>query len=95
MEMYTEINVCFDLLKDTPKDIVEILHYLIDGTDIPSVLPEHEFFQCNSWDMVACCDSYYFNGTTNSKMVFDDIFKTWKINIRANLNNYDSEIEEF
>lgn len=45
--------------------------------------------------MVACCDSYYFDGSTNSEMVFDDISKTWKINIRANLKNYDSEIEEF
>ena len=95
MGMYTEINVCFDLLKDTPKDIVEILHCLIEGTDTPSILPEHKFFKCDRWGMVACCDSYYFDGSTNSKMVFDDISKTWKINIRANLKNYDSEIEEF
>lgn len=95
MGMYTEINVCFDLLKDTPKDIVDILHCLVEGTDTPSILPEHKFFKCDRWDMVACCDSYYFDGSTNSKMVFDDISKTWKINIRANLKNYDSEIEEF
>lgn len=44
MEMYTEINVCFDLLEDTPKEVVDILHSLIDGTDKPSVLPSHEFF---------------------------------------------------
>lgn len=85
MGMYTEINVCFDLLRDTPKGIVEILNCLIEGTDAPSILPEHKFFQCDRWDMVACCDSYYFDGSTNSKMVFDDISKTWKINIRANL----------
>ena len=95
MGMYTEINVCFDLLKDTSKDIVEILHCLVDGIDAPSILPEHKFFKCDRWNMVACCDSYYFDGSTNSKMVFDDISKTWKINIRANLKNYDSEIEEF
>ena len=51
--------------------------------------------KCDRWSMVACCDSYYFDGSTNSKMVFDNISKTWKINIRANLKNYDSEIEEF
>ena len=61
MGMYTEINVCFDLLKDTPKDIVEILHCLVDGTDAPSILPEHKFFKCDRWNIVACCDSYYFD----------------------------------
>lgn len=95
MGMYTEINVCFDLTKDAPKNVVSILYYLIDGDDEPSNLPNHEFFKCDRWHMVACCDSYYFDGSTNSKMVFDNISKTWKINIRANLKNYDSEIEKF
>ena len=95
MGMYTEINVCFDLLKNTPKDIVDILHYLIEGTDAPFILPGHKFFKCDRWNMVARCDSYYFDGSTNSKMVFDNISKTWKINIRANLKNYNCELEEF
>ena len=58
MGMYTEINVCFDLVKDTPKNVVSILHYLIEGDDEPSDLPNHEFFKCDRWDMVARCDSY-------------------------------------
>lgn len=95
MGIYTEINVCFDLHRDTSKEVVDILHSLIDGIDEPTVLPEHEFFKCDRWRMVACCDSYYFGGFTNNKMIFDTISKTWKINIRANLKNYDSEIEKF
>lgn len=43
MGMYTEINVCFDLLRDTPKDIVDILHYLIDRTDIPYICQNINF----------------------------------------------------
>jgi len=43
--MYTEINVCFNLCQDVPKEIVDILHCLIDGDDEPSVLPQHDFFQ--------------------------------------------------
>lgn len=43
MGMYTEINVCVDLLRDTPKDIVDILHYLIDRTDIPSICQNINF----------------------------------------------------
>lgn len=95
MGMYTEINVCFDLLRDTPKDITEILYCLIEGKDTPPILPNHDFFKCDRWDMVACCNSYYFDGLTNSKIAFDNISKTYKINIRANLKNYDSEIEKF
>lgn len=92
---YTEINVCFNIKKDTPKNIVDILHYLIDSNDEPSDLPNHEFFKCDRWDVVACCDSYYFDGITNSKIVFDDILKCYKVNIRANLKNYDNEIDKF
>lgn len=95
MGMYTEINVCFDLYEDTSKEVVDVLHSLIDGTDEPTVLPQHEFFDCDRWHMVACCDSYYFDGSTNSKMIFDSISKNWKINIRANLKNYDSELAKF
>ena len=29
MGMYTEINVCFDLLRDTPKDIAEFYIVLL------------------------------------------------------------------
>lgn len=43
MGMYTEINVCFDLTKGTQKNVIDILHYLIDGNDEPSDLPNHEF----------------------------------------------------
>lgn len=45
MGMYTEINVCFDLAKDTPKNVVSILHYLIEGDDEPSDLPNHELYK--------------------------------------------------
>lgn len=72
MGMYTEINVCFDLTKGTPKNVVDVLYYLIDDNDKPSDLPNHEFFKCDRWDMVACCDSYYFDGMTNSKIMFDN-----------------------
>lgn len=36
MGMYTEINVCFDLTKGTPKNVVDVLYYLIDdNVDTP------------------------------------------------------------
>ena len=95
MGKFTEINVCFDLIKDTPKNVSDILKYLIECNEEPTVLPKHEFFNCERWGVVACCDSYYFDGMTNSKIVFDDILKCYKVNIRANLQNYDDEIDKF
>ena len=32
---------------------------------------------------------------TNSKIMFDNISKCYKVNIRANLKNYDNEIDKF
>lgn len=52
MGMHAEINVCFDLTKGTPKNVVDVLYYLIDDNDKPSDLPNHEFFKCDRWDMV-------------------------------------------
>ena len=95
MGMYTEINVCFNMKDNTPKNIISILHYLIDGNDEPTDLPKHEFFECDRWSIVACCDSYYFAGTTNSKIIFDDISKCYRVNIRANLQNQNDEIGKF
>ena len=95
MGNYTEINVCFDMFENTPEKIVNILQYLIEGTEMPTELPDHDFFKCDRWFGIACCDSYYFGGQTCSKMKFDNISNTWKVNIRANLQNQDYEIKKF
>lgn len=93
---YTELNICFDLKKDTPKSVIDILHYLIVTEDNkPLELPKHPFFECRNWGIVACCYSYYFDGLTNSKMMFDNITEQYKVNIRSNLKNYDDVIDYF
>lgn len=43
MGNYTEINVCFDLFENAPEKIVNILQYLIEGTEMPTELPNHVF----------------------------------------------------
>lgn len=47
MGNYTEINVCFDLFENAPEKIVNILQYLIEGTEMPTELPNHVFFKCD------------------------------------------------
>lgn len=95
MGMHTEINVCFDLFKDISKEVVDVLRCIIEEDEAPDILPNHEFFNADRWTAIACGYSYYFDGSTNSKMVYDSISETWKINIRANLRNNDSEIQKF
>lgn len=43
MGNYTEINVCFDMFENTPEKIVNILQYLIEGTEMQTELPDHDF----------------------------------------------------
>ena len=38
MGMYTEINVCFDLTKGTPKNVVDVLYYDV-GVKSFSIVP--------------------------------------------------------
>lgn len=33
MGMYTELNICLDLNKDVPSNVVHILNYMMDGTN--------------------------------------------------------------
>lgn len=89
MGSFVEINVSFGLFEDTPKEIIDILHSMIDRTGQPAILPEHEFFKCERWESITC------GGSTSSTMIFDTGTKNWKISIRGDLKKYDCEIEKF
>jgi hypothetical protein len=45
--------------------------------------------------MVLTCDSYYFDSITDSKMEYNNTDCKYHLNVRSNLKNYDSEIENF
>lgn len=96
MGMYTEINVALELKKDIPPDVVSVLTWMCacSDEDRPKT-PKHAFFDCDRWDMLFCCDSYYFRGQTHSEFKFDDIADAWFLTVRANLKNYSDEIEQF
>lgn len=94
MGMYTELNLNVELKKDTPKNIICILKYMLD-TDLPQpILPNHELFSAERWDWMLRCDSYYFDADTHSTLRKDFQGGNY-LNIQCNLKNYSSEIEHF
>jgi len=95
MGMYTEIVFVFTIAK-YEKTVIDILDYLVGNVkEKPSALPDHPFFKCDGWLQIAQGDGYCFEGETQSSFYCDNIFKEYHLTIRANLKNYDSEIEKF
>jgi hypothetical protein len=96
MGMYTELVFGGELKSDTPENVINILKYLIDDETIETFkLPDHPFFECDRWTHIAISSSYYFGGQCLSGIKYDGIANAYRISIRANLKNYDNEIDKF
>ena len=93
MGMYTELIFGADLKKDTPKNVIEALKYMIGDTkEKPNDFPLPDGI-CE-WLFRGA--SYYFGvNRPVSKMWFDDISKSWALSTRSNIKNYEGEIEAF
>lgn len=98
--MYTELIFGASLKKETPKEIIDILDWMINSEDLikskyPET-PEHEFFKCERWKYLFKMSSYYFGvSDSHSSMWRDSLDTEWIISTRSNIKNYDSEIEKF
>lgn len=98
MGMYTEFVCAFELKKETPKEIVNILKYMTKEESIDEevlTVPNDIFFECERWRCLFTMDSYYFSGDTHSTVRYDNIAETYFVTIRSNLKNYDDEIHKF
>ena len=95
MGNYTALNCAFELKKDTPQTVLDILRYMADGTGYLPPLPDHPLFACHRWRSLFTCDSYYFDDQTHTDVLFDDCTDTWYVSVRSNLKNYDGEIGKF
>lgn len=118
MGMYTEFIFGCSLSKDTPKECIDALDYVINGPDKepkienPKTYAEIKFNAgyidrtTSDEDIQAFIDkfdlrglmrscSYYFDAPPVSSMYFDDIDHAYHISSRANLKNYNHEIESF
>jgi hypothetical protein len=94
--MYTEIFFRATLVKDLPDEVLAPIRAMLGEIEVdPDDLPDHPLFECQRWDMLARCSSYYFPGHLRSVLVMDDILKAWALGLNADIKNYDGEIDKF
>lgn len=95
MRMYTELVLGIEI-EDNDK-IIQTLRYMLGETEYQPV-DDHELFKTDRWDYMLKCDSYYFDGQTDSKLYMDDLYEDnpkFYLNVRCNLKNYNNEINKF
>lgn len=95
MGMYTELVLGVQI-EDNEK-VIQTLRYMLNETEYQPEW-EHELFKTDRWEYMLKCDSYYFDGQTDSKLFIDDLYKDkpmYYLNVRCNLKNYDGEIRKF
>lgn len=90
MGMYTELIFGAKLKKDTPESVINTLRYMIGDIDKPEILE----FDANRNPLIG--GSYYFGVTRSvSNMYYNLTDKRWQISTRANIKNYEGEIDQF
>jgi hypothetical protein len=92
MGMYTELIFGAELRADTPKNVIETLRYMLGEIDKPNDIA----FETKSSFLLFRGASYYFGVSRSCSMLEkDEITGCWIISTRANLKNYDNDIESF
>ena len=92
MGMYTELVLGIEL--DHDRATIQKLNYMLNETNY-DISIDDPFFKTPRWTYMLYSDSYYFDGQTDSKLIYDSIANTYYLNVRCNLKNYDNEIELF
>ena len=96
MGMYTEIFVKVSLKENCPKEVIELLQYMMgDSEEQPSELPQHKFFTTNRWNFMLRCSSYYHQPKRTGEMFWDEIGNQWYICNRSDFKDYGNESELF
>lgn len=100
MGMYTLLSLGVEFKKDTPKEIIETIQFMVDGNaDELSPGLAHPLFMCDRWGFMLRCDSYYFDWQTKWTVTKDYLYGIDEPMIyltgNSNLKNYDGEIDNF
>jgi len=91
--MYTELIFGAELKKDTPKEVIDALEYMIGKTETK---PDNFPLPDGRCEYLFTMGSYYFPiSSPVSKMWKDSIDGRYHISTRSNIKNYGGEIEEF
>lgn len=96
MGMYTEFHFNTELVKDTPRQVLDTLAYMTGQSQLePSSAPDHPLFTTGRWNSMLGSSSYYFALSPASSVDWDDIAKCHYLHVRCNFKNYGGEIEHF
>ena len=95
MGMYTEIFVRAEFdSKDLHPANLAMLKFMVEGGEtVPHNIPKHELFETSRWTWMLQSNSYYH--VPFATMRFQEDMGTWYLIGRADLKNYDNEIEKF
>ncbi len=91
MGMYTEIFVNVDLIKSTPKSVIDVLKAMCDKDHEAECLNDKP----SRWSILFNNGSYYTPHTECGKLTYDDISKHYSLIAKGDIKNYENEIEEF
>ena len=91
MGMYTELIFGASFKPETPKQVIDTLRYM--AGDLKEE-PRNMAFDSNRNPLVG--GSHYFGVISSvTKMYYNEIAKCWVLSSRANLKNYDNNIDLF
>ena len=96
--MYTQIHFASDLKKETPKEVIDILKAMDNGTAFElyeKQLPNHDFFKCGHWAYLFTMGSAYFDYDTTHHFGKQEWSDTYNLSVTSNLKNYSDEIDLF
>jgi hypothetical protein len=93
MGMYTEFHFNVQLKDNLPKNILNILKFMVNDEALSESYPDHPLFLTDRWPIMLQMDSSSFDAQTHSTLKYDGT--NWKLNIRCNLKNQGQEIEKF
>lgn len=90
MGMYTELIFGARLKRQTPKEVIDTLNYMCGNTEV-----EPENYQWRKHRNPLRGGSYYFAVHERVTRFWHDEIAGWTLSSRANIKNYDGEIEAF
>jgi len=94
MGMYTELMMSARVKNDNP-EVINVLKFMAGQLETQPPLPDHPLFNTPRWKWLFSSASYYFVPRSTVLFEYDDIGEYWVLISRADIKNYDDEIELF
>lgn len=93
MGMYTELNLGMKIYPD--EEVLKKLKFMLNESEEDVEIDDPFFKDDINWKWMLIDSSYYFDGQSDSKLIYDDIIKYYFLNVRCNFKNYHNEIKLF